>query len=107
MMMMVFGRRREERKAKRSTLKEVLDLLGSSEVDGLLAFIVLDLGVSSMGQQDLDDLNMSFLASHHQGGLSFVLEIEITSQTNQTINNRSMTVEQAHIKAVHPCLSGG
>jgi hypothetical protein len=38
------------------TLKEVLDLLGLSEVDGLLALVVLDQGVSSMGQQDLDDL---------------------------------------------------
>jgi hypothetical protein len=70
MMMMVFGRRREEKKAKRSTLKEVLDLLGSSEVDGLLALVVLDLGVSSMGQQDLDDLNVSLLTGHHQGSLA-------------------------------------
>ena len=68
MMMMVFGRRREEKKkAKRSTLKKVLDLLGSSEVDGLLAFVVLDLGVSSMDQQDLDDLDIILQASPHQG----------------------------------------
>ena len=53
--------------SQKITLKEVLDLLGLSEVDGLLAFVGLDLGVSSMGQQDLDDLNVAFLTSQHQG----------------------------------------
>ena len=64
MMMMMKG---EE--SQRITLKEVLDLLGSSEVDGLLAFVVLDQGVSSMGQQDLDDFNSSSFRGHDQGFL--------------------------------------
>ena len=54
-MMMVMGK--ERRGKPKITLKEVLDLLGFSEVDGLLAFVVLDQGVSTMVQQDLDDLN--------------------------------------------------
>ena len=67
--------------------------MGWSEVDGLLAFVVLDQGVSSMGQQDLDDRESSSLAGHHQGGpSSVILVIKITSQTNQTINDRDVTV---------------
>ena len=62
-------KKREERKAKRSTLKEVLDLLGLSVIDGLLAVNVLDLGVSSMGQQDLDDFDVSLLTGPHQSCL--------------------------------------
>ena len=74
-------------------MNEILDLLGSSAVDGFVLPNVFDLGVSSMGQQHLDDLDFSSLAGPHQGRLAFiVLEIEITSQTNQTINNRSMAV---------------
>ena len=85
----------DERKGEESqkiTLKEVLDLLGSSEVDGLLALVVLDQGVSTMGQQDLDDLSAPLITGHHQGSSSFSgLEVKITSQTNQTINDRRVT----------------
>ena len=102
MMMMVFGRRRRRRKAKRSTLKEVLDLLGSSEIDGLMALVVFDLGFSPMGQQDLDDFNFFPLRGPHQGGLAFsILEIDLTSQTNQTINNRGMTIVAGKHQGVH------
>ena len=80
--------------SQKITLKEVLDLLGFSEVNGLLAFVVHDQRVSTMGQQDLDNLNVSFLTGPHQGchGKA-VLEVKITSQTNQTVNDRDVTVE--------------
>ena len=48
--------------SQKITLEEFLDLLGMSKIDGLLTSVVLDLGVSSMGQQDLDDLNLTSLA---------------------------------------------
>ncbi len=84
---------KKEEESQKITLKEVLDLLGLSEVDGLLTFFVLDLGVSSVGQQDLDDLDSLFLAGDHQGGPSiFVLKIKITSQTNQSINDSGLVV---------------
>ncbi len=89
MMMMMKG---EE--SQKITLKEVFDLLGSSDVDGFLAFVVLDQGVSSMGQQDLDDFDVTSFAGQHQGCFAFVvLEIKITSQTNQTINGPDLVLE--------------
>ena len=91
MMMMMKGEQ-----SQKITLKEVLDLLGSSEVDGPVALVVLDLGVSSMGQQDLDDLESSSMAGPHQGCLTFIVfDVEITSQTNQTINDRSLAFRDA------------
>ena len=99
---------RRERRAKRSTLKEVLDHLGFSEVDGLMALVILHLSVSSMGLQDHDDFNFLRQASPHQSGPTFVrLIVEITSQTNQTISNRDMTVDlQSPKRSTQHCHGG-
>ncbi len=80
--------------SQKITLKEVLDLLGFSEVDGLLVPSIFDQGVSFMSQQDLDDLKSSVLASKHQSchGRN-VLKIDLTSQTNQTINDRGVAID--------------
>jgi len=62
--------------------------LGSSEVDGLQAPFFLDLGISSMGQQDLDNLVISFLTSHHQRRPSSVIFfINFSPKSQQTFSD--------------------
>ena len=70
--------------------------MGSSEVDGLLAFFVLDQGVSTMGQQDLDDLSSRHDGGEDEGGPTIIiLDVEIASQTNLLALNASIEAARA------------